>query len=93
VRKEKSWEDEPGKCFIDIEIDFESTGYSIDTNYMAHPDFQRPPEGKDDRTIITARIEGLDIPQKELDYIQAGCSTVWEAFFKIIGESKLKRDE
>ena len=89
MRNEKSWEDKPGHCFVQIEIDFESTGYKIDTNYMAHRDFQRPPEGKDDRTIITARIEGLDIPQKELDYIQAGCPTVWKAMFKIIDETEI----
>ena len=42
--KEKSWKEKPGNCIIPLEIKFASTGYSIDTNYMSHPEFQRPPE-------------------------------------------------
>ena len=89
MRKEKSWEDEPGKCFIDIEIDFESTGYSIDTNYMTHRDFQRPPEGEDLRIMQSACVEGVTIPQTEMNLLQLCCPTIWTQIWKIIDETEI----
>ena len=90
--KEKSWKEKPGNCIIPLEIKFASTGYSIDTNYMSHPEFQRPPEGEDLRTIISVKVNGTVVPQKELDHMQAGCHTFWEEIFDVIDEAKLEKD-
>jgi len=92
VRKEKSWEEEPGHCILPIEIEFESTGYKIDTNYMAHPEFQRPPEGEELRIIIAVKVNGTVVPQEELNRIQVVAPTFWEEIFDVIDKAKLEKD-
>ena len=89
MRDEKSWAEKPGHCFVQIEIDFESTGYKIDTNYMSHPDFQRPTEGEDLRIMQSTCIEGVTIPQAEMNLLQLCCPTIWQQIRKIIDETEI----
>ena len=78
-----TWRDRPGKVFVEIEIDFLSSGHVFTGNPLAHPDDQEPPSGEDERTIQAVDCEGKTVPLAEIDLLEKYCpflnAAIWDA--------------